>query len=143
MLKFLCFPVDGLYILPILPADDLRFMSAVLMLRSRGVADCLLGVTLARIAAGPRPIGVPAIIFGVTCMLHPPPPLIALDRGLCLPPLFFAKMVKLDFIPRANSDMLILASPSMSKRRKIAMSSCLVDRWPIERKKRFRLLESI
>ena len=63
MLKFLCFPVDGLYILPILPVADLRFMSAVLMLRSRGVADCLLGVTLALIAAGPRPIGVPAIMF--------------------------------------------------------------------------------
>ena len=39
-------------------------------------------------------------------MLHPPPPLIALDRGLCLPPLFFAKMVKLDFMHAADLGVL-------------------------------------
>lgn len=55
---------------------------------------------------------------------------------------FEANILREDFIPRVNSAMFILASPSMSKRRKIAMSSCLVERWPIERKNRFRLLES-
>ena len=52
-------------------------------------------------------------------------------------------MVSEDFIPRANSYMLIFASPSISNRLKMAISSCLVDKWPIERKKRFKLLESI
>ena len=109
------------------------------MFRSRGVADYLRGVTLLLYRA-------PAELFPVTSfyVLNPLPYMIP-ERGRFAPvvPLLFAKMVKLDFIPRANSDMLILASPSISKRLKMAMSSCLVDKWPIERKKRFKLLESI
>ena len=56
---------------------------------------------------------------------------------------FFAKTVRELFIPSVNSDILILASPSMSKRRRMAINSCLVDRWPMDRKKRFKLLASI
>ena len=56
---------------------------------------------------------------------------------------FLAKTVRLDFIPRANSAKLILASPSMSKRLKIPISSYFVAKWPIDRKNLFRLLLSM
>jgi len=62
------------------------------------------------------------------------------DFGLLA--VFLAKTVSEDFIPRVNSAMLILASPSMSKRLRMAISSCFVATWPIERRNRFRLLLS-
>lgn len=94
--------------------------SVVFMLRSLGVADYLLGVTLdlnpAFIIA--LPDGVP-----VTSLCENPD--IPLDLGRCLPP-FLANIVRLDFIPKANSYMLIFASPSISKRLRMAIISYLV-----------------
>jgi hypothetical protein len=119
LLKFRYFPVEGLYILTIFVLERLD-ASAVFMFRSLEVADYLLGVTLdlspAFIVA--LPDGVP-----VTSLCENPD--IPLDLGRCLPP-FLANIVKLDFIPNANSYMLIFASPSISKRLRTAISSCLV-----------------